>query len=182
MGTNSGGLAQTYAMPTHDRQYHHPTAPSGPWPSNVDSASVPTQPVPTYCGSRVNVGTGQAVPMANSTPQQSVPISDAFAGDLGLGTDDDDSMDDDALFAALEAVEHAQTGRQGQAALHEPCKDDALPTQRYSAPQVLGQDYMCAPGGARPAPQPQQFAAPSFAGPCHASSICGLSLTQIHVC
>lgn len=113
--------------------------------------------------------------------QQAGPISNSFAEDLDLGEEPadedhegDDSMDDDDLFAAAAAAEGAHADRL-RAAL-APAAAPALPTQRYSIPQMQSQGFVSA-GFQSVATQPShQFIAPARTGQPHPCMLSAMSL------
>eukprot|EP00892_Ulva_mutabilis_P008654 jgi/Ulvmu1/6160/UM028_0016.1 len=183
MPIHHSGMGPTQAMQVPHTHFQHPAAPAAKWPSNAPGTAVATQPMQAkHGGGRAGVGQSVAMrqPMVmpqNPLQQHGPPCNDAFYGDLGLGTDDDESMDDDALFAAVDAVESAQAAHPGQAAPSGCGPAAGLPTQPYNMPQVHGQTFESAIGGGRPTSQTQQFVAPAFAGVCRIGTMLGGNTT-----
>lgn len=148
-------------------QSQWPAVVSAPWQPSAPTMSIPTQQVTSFPGSRQldQRMPGQPAAMRSQGLQRGAPITDAFAGDLGLGSDDDDSMDDEALCAAVAAAEC------------EHVAEKLLPTQRYHATTGLGTGFMSAPVRTAVA---RQSAAPSMTGLYHTSTLVDTSAYYLH--
>lgn len=149
---------------------HHSIPQAAQW---QNSNSISAQPVQAFSNGGPIHHAAMAQPMVypmavpqGGQHQAFAPTTGKFAEDLELDGDDDDSMDDADLVAAVKAAETAHASRS-----HAPAAAPSIPTQRYSLPRPQGQGFASAGHAGMVTQQARQYNPPARTGePRH---LCG---------